>query len=238
MFSLLRNRFGIPGVISVIALVFAMFSGAYAASNYDKGKAMSSAAKAKKGPRGPRGPQGVAGPAGPSGPAGPAGAKGDTGAQGNEGKQGPEGKQGKEGKSGFTKALPPGETETGTWAFLNMRSETQLIGFTSISFNVPLAAELAPTQVHYINPANKEVVEPGVEVTSTACLGSVLEPIAAPGNLCIYAGGQNGYTTTNQLIAKPNDAPGASTSGAILKFFNAEPQAEGKGSWAVAAEEQ
>ena len=32
MFSTLRTRFGIPGVISVIALVFAMFGGAYAAS--------------------------------------------------------------------------------------------------------------------------------------------------------------------------------------------------------------
>ena len=33
MFSTLRTRFGIPGVISVIALVFAMLGGAYAANN-------------------------------------------------------------------------------------------------------------------------------------------------------------------------------------------------------------
>ena len=31
MFSLLRNRFGIPGVISVVVLVFAMSGGAFAA---------------------------------------------------------------------------------------------------------------------------------------------------------------------------------------------------------------
>ncbi len=37
MFSTLRTRFGIPGVISVIALVFAMFGGAYAASNSSGG---------------------------------------------------------------------------------------------------------------------------------------------------------------------------------------------------------
>jgi hypothetical protein len=61
MLSPLRNRFGIPGVISVIALVFAMLGGAYAASNSnDDGKATASA---KKGPRGPRGKPGPPGPA-------------------------------------------------------------------------------------------------------------------------------------------------------------------------------
>ncbi|HKB50891.1 MAG TPA: hypothetical protein VKC63_05620, partial [Solirubrobacterales bacterium] len=67
MLSPLRNRFGIPGVISVIALVFAMLGGAYAASDNGSGKATASA-KAKAGPRGPRGKTGPAGPAGPAGP--------------------------------------------------------------------------------------------------------------------------------------------------------------------------
>ncbi|HEY8808435.1 MAG TPA: hypothetical protein VIM28_00310 [Solirubrobacterales bacterium] len=84
MLSPLRNRFGIPGVISVIALVFAMFGGAYAATN-SGGKATASA-KAKKGPRGPKGATGPAGPQGPTGPAGPQGPKGDPGASGSNGK--------------------------------------------------------------------------------------------------------------------------------------------------------
>jgi len=88
----LRNRFGIPGVISVIALVFAMLGGAYAANDSSSGDSKASAsAKAKKGPRGPRGPKGPAGPAGPQGPAGPAGAKGDTGAPGANGANGKDG---------------------------------------------------------------------------------------------------------------------------------------------------
>jgi hypothetical protein len=90
MFSTLRTRFGIPGVISVIALVFAMFGGAYAASNGNGnggGKATASA-KAKKGPRGPKGSKGDTGPAGPAGPQGPAGAKGDAGANGANGAPG------------------------------------------------------------------------------------------------------------------------------------------------------
>jgi hypothetical protein len=89
MFSTLRTRFGIPGVISVIALVFAMFGGAYAASNSSGGgKATASKSKAKKGPRGPKGATGPAGPQGSAGPQGPAGAKGDAGAAGANGTNG------------------------------------------------------------------------------------------------------------------------------------------------------
>jgi hypothetical protein len=91
MFSTLRTRFGIPGVISVMALVFAMFGGAYAASNSSGGGKATASAKGKAGPRGKTGktgPAGPAGPAGPQGPAGPAGAKGDTGAPGTNGTNG------------------------------------------------------------------------------------------------------------------------------------------------------
>ncbi len=92
MFSTLRNRFGIPGVISVIALVFAMFGGAYAATNSSGGGKATASAKAKKGPRGPKGAKGDAGAQGPAGPQGPAGAKGDSGVQGSTGSPGADGK--------------------------------------------------------------------------------------------------------------------------------------------------
>jgi hypothetical protein len=111
MLSPLRNRFGIPGAISVIALVFAMLGGAYAASN-DDGKATASA-KAKKGPRGPRGPKGPAGPAGPQGPAGPAGAKGDNGAAGANGNDGAPGAPGAPGTSVTNTSLPVGNANCG-----------------------------------------------------------------------------------------------------------------------------
>jgi hypothetical protein len=88
MFSTLRTRFGIPGVISVMALVFAMFGGAYAASNSSGGGKATASAKAKKGPKGPKGAKGATGPAGP---AGPAGAKGDAGANGSNGSNGADG---------------------------------------------------------------------------------------------------------------------------------------------------
>lgn len=96
MLSPLRSRFGIPGAIAVIALVFAMLGGAYAATDAGGGKA---SATAKKLIRGPRGPKGGAGPAGPQGPAG---AKGDTGPQGEKGEKGEKGEQGDPGEPGLS----------------------------------------------------------------------------------------------------------------------------------------
>jgi hypothetical protein len=106
MFSTLRTRFGIPGVISVIALVFAMFGGAYAASNSSGGgKATTSKAK-----QGPRGKTGKTGPAGPMGPAGPAGAQGPAGASG---KDGAAGSPGANGQSVKVASLPAGQCQNG-----------------------------------------------------------------------------------------------------------------------------
>ncbi len=113
MLQPLRNRFGIPGAISVIALVFAMLGGAYAASDNGGGNATASA-KAKKGPRGPKGPKGDTGPAGPQGPAG---AKGDTGAAGSNGSNGADGTDGTDGKSVEAEAASVGECSEGGTRF-------------------------------------------------------------------------------------------------------------------------
>jgi Collagen triple helix repeat (20 copies) len=126
MLSPLRNRFGIPGVISVIALVFAMLGGAYAASNSGSGKGATASAKVKKGPRGPRGPQGPAGPQGPQGPQGPAGANGKDGTPGQNGAPGSDGVDGADGKtvlSGTGNPLPG----LGTDGDFYIRTSTQQI---------------------------------------------------------------------------------------------------------------
>ncbi len=93
MFQKLTNHFGIPGVIAVIALVFAMLGGAYAANNSGGGDATASA-------KGPRGKQGKPGKPGKPGPPGPAGAKGDTGAPGATGPAGKDGTNGTNGTNG------------------------------------------------------------------------------------------------------------------------------------------
>jgi len=183
MFSLLRNRFGIPGVISVIALVFAMFGGAYAATN-NSGKATASA-KAKKGPPGPRGKTGPAGPAGAQGPAGPAGAKGDTGAKGDIGPQGPAGPEGPEGEAGEEGSpwtadgtLPKGATETGTWSVESGK-------LAPISFPIRLGAQIPGENTIKI----AEGATPPAECDDgEGEAPSASNPEADEGYLCIFTG--------------------------------------------------
>ncbi len=182
MFSFIRNRFGIPGVISVLALVFAMFGGAYAASSSGGGKASTSAAS-KKGPRGPRGKTGPAGPSGPVGPQGPAGAIGPAGASGKDGAPGSAGLPGADGTDGVDGSpwtaggtLPVGATETGMWSFASSKAEGSIA--VPISFTIPLAAKLSPANVKFVsNTANPD---------PTNCPGTVEKPEAASGFVCIY----------------------------------------------------
>jgi Collagen triple helix repeat (20 copies) len=212
MLSPLRNRFGIPGVIAVCALVFAMLGGAYAATNNSGGKATASA-KAKKGPRGPRGPQGPAGPAGPQGPAGANGkdganglngedgAKGATGAQGATGAKGATGATGSTGATGDTGAtgatgatgdpwtaggtLPPGETETGAWSFGTVPAGAvpeQLKAFLQ-PLHVPISFTVPlASELPSSNVHYLPVGSPSTE----DCPGTSAEPAAKAGHLCVY----------------------------------------------------
>ncbi len=211
MFSGLRKHMTPSMGIALLALVFALTGGAFAASNgsgRSGGKANASVTdsvattakakqKSKAGARGPAGPKGatgaagaagVTGPAGSTGPAGPVGPTGTgaTGATGAAGATGATGATGPEGKSGFTKTLPKGERETGEWSLITTVPGAQRVA-TAVSFNIPLPA--APTS-HLIRVNGKEaIVNAGTEeqVASTVCLGSVTEPKASAGNLCIYS---------------------------------------------------
>jgi hypothetical protein len=201
MFSTLRNRFGIPGVISVIALVFAMFGGAYAASNSSGGGKATASAKAKKGPRGPKGATGPAGPAGAQGPVGPAGAKGDAGTNGSTGAAGPTGPTGTTGAtgatgatgfSGFTETLPSGETETGSWS-IAMQANSLLFQ-VPISFPIPLSE--SGSQVFFFNAEEVQ----GEEFGTSGCKFETFVPnskpeAATPGTLCVF----------QTLVAEPEE---------------------------------
>jgi hypothetical protein len=84
--SRLRDKFNTPAiVVSVVALVFALVGGAYAASNALTGKQKKEVEKISKKFAGKPGAPGATGPAGAAGPAGP---KGDTGAKGDKGDTG------------------------------------------------------------------------------------------------------------------------------------------------------
>jgi Collagen triple helix repeat (20 copies) len=255
MFSSFRTRFGIPGVIAVAALVFAMLGGAYAASNSGGGKATASKAK---GPRGPQGKPGKRGPTGPTGPQGQAGAKGDggsagsngspgakgatgatgpTGATGNPGVNGLNGATGPTGATGATGAtgspwtaggtLPSGATLTGSWGGVPAESTVQV----AVSFPIPLAS--APTPVVVKSEENKSAEGCSGTVESGNLTGT---PVASSGKLCIYL---TAIELLNPLVTitvgKPNEAfpgPGANTAGALLTVENTSPF-EVHGMWAV-----
>jgi len=244
MFSTLRNRFGIPGVISVIALVFAMFGGAYAASNSSSGGKATTSAKAKKGPRGPKGATGPAGPAGAQGPAGPAGAKGDAGANGSNGgvgatgpaglpgAKGATGATGATGFAGFTETLPPGKTETGTWAANVNPVESSVLHRVPISFPIPLPAP--SPEAHFLNAEDT-----ANEAGTGGCTGSVAQPTAPPGTLCLYTYEEEAIRILGRFFVY-NGELGYQRSGTIFSFelngSTGEPAyLTAAGSWAVTA---
>lgn len=107
MYSRLREQFSTSAIIlSVIALVFALMGGAYAASNSGRAKATASKA-GPPGPRGPRGKQGKPGPQGLPGANGTNGAKGDMGPKGDKGDKGDQGLPGTSGAPGKGVKITP-----------------------------------------------------------------------------------------------------------------------------------
>ena len=255
MFQAIRRHLNATSLVAVIALVLAMGGGAYAAKRYliTSTKQIKPSvlkqlkgASGKAGPAGPAGPTGPAGApgagtAGPQGATGPAGPKGDTGAAGAAGAPGAKGATGTPWVPNNT--LPSKATETGAWSF-GPTAATSISGsFAQVpvaSFTIQLAAGLGAKQVHYINPAGKEVIfkEELEEVTSTQCLGSKTEPTAEPGNFCVYAAQETGAVSFNGLIQNPaviGSEESTGTTGAVVLFAVTGSSVSVQGTWAVTA---
>jgi hypothetical protein len=213
MFSTIRRhlRLSPAGVIAVIALVFAMIGGAFATSNSGSpGSASAFKKKTKRliGPAGPRGPKGAMGPVGPAGsqgPVGPAGSQGPVGANGKDGGAGPIGPTGPIGATGPTgpagpegtfgsQPLPKGQTLTGVWSASGAQGTTSLAGIS-----LPLRVSPAPIASLQLEPGSSvfglvlgsETVVPDEEF-ETHCPGTVANPEALEGYLCIYKSEQTG----------------------------------------------
>ena len=198
MFTRITDRFGTAGlIVAMIALIAALSGAAYAAKGGGglTGKQKKEVEKIAKKYAGKPGAPGAAGPAGPAGNAGAAGAKGDKGDKGDPGEPGAKGATGAQGIQGIPGnpwtaggVLPPGETETGTWAIGNLPGQVVVTDPNSevtaniappeyidhaISFDIPLAQGLsgegclsvsgdpvpATCRVHFINSAGEEVVD-------------------------------------------------------------------------------
>ena len=238
MFSRLRKRVTYTNVAMTLALVFAMTGGAFAASKFvitSTKQIKPSVLKQLQGKTGKTGAAGANGAPGANGAQGPAGANGKDGAPGLEGKQGPEGKEGKagtNGKTGFTKTLPSGETETGSWYAESSSSASKAVRF-AISFAIPLEAPLSVNQAHKVT-----VQEAKENKLPKGCTGTPEAPGAEAGNLCIFEGGEGGaFTSATGNVLQPG-AEGAGGVGVTGALVTNEASAEGEiyfGTWAVTA---
>ncbi len=200
-FSRVRKSFSYTNVALTLVLVFAMSGGAYAASKYviSSTKQISpKVLKALKGQAGVAGKQGVAGVAGPAGPEGKPGKEGTPGKEGALGKEGPVGKEGPAGKNGSAGSpwtaggtLPSGKTLKGQWGVVGTASGEFSVLTNAVSYGIPLATE--PIDIYYIaantgegEPANGEAAE-APAIREGKCKGTVHEPEAMPGYLCVFA---------------------------------------------------
>jgi hypothetical protein len=242
MFQAIRRHLNATSLLAVVALVFAMTGGAYAAKRYliTSTKQISptvlKALKGNAGKNGAAGPAGPAGPGGPTGATGPGGSQGGAGAKGETGPQGSPGVPGDKGEKGATGSpwtpdsqLPTGATETGTW-FAAATSGTE--EFTSISFPIQISQTLSEA----MTPVYVTLAQSEGEEDPSGCSGTAADPEAQSGVLCVFEGPINSTTgsATSQTFAQPGKAGlGVGPTGALILFQSKNAESHFSGTWAV-----
>jgi hypothetical protein len=228
----MRARLTFANVISVIALFVALGGSSYAAVQLSKGQVKKKhlaknsvvSQKVKDGSLLAQDFKPGELPAGQRGPTGPQGSQGVQGLKGDTGDPGP-----------FPTTLPPGKTLSGVFGLYGVGHVDNGVEMAShdISFTYPLAS--APVV---------GVVRLGAASPPPECSGTVAEPTAPPGWLCVYEGrAQNKRIGAYPGVSAPGSGftPSASRYGARI---STQGQATGtgwfywsEGTWAVTAHE-
>lgn len=222
MFSRMHEKLGTAGlIIAVMALLAALGGTAFAAVDKLSSVEKKEVKKIAKKFAGAPGAPGAAGPQGPQGPKGDTGPKGDAGTPGKNGTNGVNGENGMCSVSVPKCELPPGATMTGVWGFNSIDIERPL---EQISF--PLALPTEPTEVQIIGLGG------GYENPTEECPGTVQEPKAKPGFVCIYVSIFN-----NANIAFMDHVGLHEKYGILLnpQVTNVSEKAEAIGTWAATA---
>lgn len=145
------------------------------------------------------------------------------------------GKEGSPWTDGGT--LPPGATETGSWAFNGTEADTDGIR-VPISFPIPLAQEfIKNAHVHFGIAGSGGAFEAGGACPTEGGLTGpgAFEPTAMPGELCVYQNEEEGLfgATFSKIYRYTENLKGATPTGAVLLFEATAPVAIGAGSFAV-----
>jgi hypothetical protein len=241
----MRRRLTLSNIVATVALVFAMSGGALAAKHYLLTSTHQISPQVLKALRSRPGPPGEKGTAGTNGIDvtsrqfdGAAGGctqggvefKDVTGTtfacnakEGNAPKERPDEKWKGEGQPSWPDTLPSGKTETGTWGFVSHAEGPER---TPLSFPVPTAMPLQAI----LGRGPVEVLEPNEEDPIDAhpnCPGTVTNPKADPGFLCVYS---------ERLEAPLSGYGSLRTSGVVLIFESSDSTARvDEGTWAVTA---
>ena len=164
---------------------------------------------------------------GAKGDTGDKGDKGDSGAQGPQGAQGAGGSQGAQGVPGpFVTALPSGMSEKGQWGVMLPVGVVPGLYGSSISFGIPLASAPAAHIVPHGGPL------------PAGCSGSLANPGAAPGNLCVFVNETLGGTVSGLCDWQSSlcfDFAGTTGSYVLVNKTLDTQKTEVNGAWAVTA---
>jgi len=138
--------------------------------------------------------------------------------------RGPRGPQGPAGPAGVTAdTLPSGRTVRGRWdATKTGVSEPGQAAFDAISFGARLAA--APARTIVLNP-------PG----PAQCPGTVADPDATPGNLCIYVGDRVNTGTIETVLDGVTTGATSRQGTSVYAVSTSTGSFGARGSWAVTA---
>ena len=198
-----RRHLNYANVVATLALVFAMSGGALAAKHYLINSTKQINPKVLKKLKGNAGKTGATGPAGAPGKEGPQGKEGKTGSQGEPGP--------------FLATLPSGKTLKGHYHIETDGSSLPADTGAGYSYAFPLAS----TPVgHFIADGT---------TPPSQCPGTVSNPEAAPGNLCVYEGPN--HTNDTVQIGSNSDQFGFG----LLVSQTASASYWSIGAWAVTA---
>jgi hypothetical protein len=149
---------------------------------------------------------------------------------------------GANGTTGFTKTLPSGESERGTWEASGQPDEVfgSRVLLAAVSFNVPLSVgqlnqkceeEAKVCGAHFIAAGTAESEDP------QGCTGTVSDPGAEPGNLCIFAAAEEHVAAAVAVSPEHNLEAGFGPAGAEIHLFGTETGGMlASGAWVVTAE--